>query len=76
MLAVGYPKVERYSCGDADDADPIEQTTSANQGLTYNPLTGTYTYAWKTDKNWKRKCATLTLKLDDDSEHAALFQLK
>ena len=54
----------------------IEQTTTANQGLTYNALTDTYTYVWKTDKNWKGKCATLTVKLDDDSEHTALFQLK
>jgi CSLREA domain-containing protein len=75
VLAVGYPEVERYSCGDVDDADPIEQTTTANQGLTYNALTDTYTYVWKTDKNWKGKCATLTLKLDDGSEHTALFQL-
>jgi hypothetical protein len=76
VLAVGYPKVERYACGDVEDADAIEQTTTANQGLTYNALTDTYTYVWKTDKNWKGKCATLTLKLDDGSEHTALFQLK
>ena len=76
VLADGYPKVLRYACDDVEDADDIEQTTTANQGLTYNALTDTYTYVWKTDKNWKGKCATLTLKLDDGSEHTALFQLK
>ena len=38
--------------------------------------TATYTYVWKTSKNWKGKCGTFTLKLDDGSEHTAEFQFK
>ena len=76
VLADGYPEVELYTCEDVEDVDAIEQTTTANQGLTYDALTDTYSYVWKTDKNWKGKCGTLTLKLDDGSEHTALFQLK
>jgi CSLREA domain-containing protein len=76
VLADGSPRVERYTCGDVDDADPIEQTSTANQGLTYNARADTYTYVWKTNKGWKGKCATLTLELDDGTEHTALFQFK
>jgi hypothetical protein len=36
----------------------------------------TDTYVWKTSKNWKGKCGTFTLKLDDGTEHTADFQFK
>jgi hypothetical protein len=47
-------------------ADPVV-TTPANNGLTYNALTDTYTYTYglRTDNHWKGKCGTFTLKLDD-----------
>jgi hypothetical protein len=68
VLASGYPQVELNAC-DADDlqVDAIEQTTTANNGLTYDPFTDTYTYVWKTSKGWRGQCATLTLKLDDNT---------
>ena len=63
-------------CNLGDPVDPIEETSTANNGLAYNALTDTYTYVWKTSKNWKGKCGTFTLKLDDGTEHTALFQFK
>jgi hypothetical protein len=69
------PKLVFSSCDPTDEADPV-LTTPANNGLTYNALTDTYTYVWKTDKHWKGKCGTFTLKLDDGSVHTAEFLFK
>ena len=76
VLAAGYPKLVFTQCDPDDVVDPVEETSTANKGLTYDALTDTYTYVWKTDKSWKGKCGTFTLKLDDGSEHTADFQLK
>jgi len=47
-------------CNLGDPVDPIEETSTANNGLAYNALTDTYTYVWKTSKNWKGKCGAFT----------------
>ena len=75
VLTTGYPKVDFYACDDVENIDDVETTSTANNGLTYNALTDTYTYVWKTNKKWSG-CATLTFKFDDGSEHTALFQFK
>ena len=64
------------ACGDSEAADAIEQTTTANSGLTYDALTAIYTYVWKTDKAWRGKCATLNVRLGDGSDRTAEFQFK
>jgi hypothetical protein len=53
--------------------DPIEQTVTANAGLTYDAATDTYTYVWKTQKAWAGRCGTFHLGLKDGSDHQALF---
>jgi hypothetical protein len=62
-------------CDPDEEADPVG-TSFANNGLTYDALTDTCTYVWKTDKCWKGKCGMFTLKLDDGSEHTAEFVFK
>jgi serine protease AprX len=37
---------------------------------------GQYKYTWKTDSAWKEQCRQLVVKLDDNTEHRATFQLK
>jgi len=69
------PKLVFSSCDPTDEADPVG-TSTANNGLTYDALTDTYTYVWKTVKSWKGKCGTFTLKLDDGSVHTAEFLFK
>jgi hypothetical protein len=76
VLADGYPKLTFTACDPGDPVDPVEETSTANNGLTYNALTDTYTYVWKTQKSWAGKCGTLTVKLDDASVHTADFQFK
>jgi hypothetical protein len=70
------PKLVFTQCDPDDEVDPLEETSTANNGLTYNALTDTYSYVWKTVKAWKGKCGTLTVKLDDGSEHTANFEFK
>jgi DNA-binding beta-propeller fold protein YncE len=73
VLAENYPNLVFAPCDPSEEADPLEETSAANNGLTFDALTDTYTYVWKTDKGWKGKCATLTVKLDDGTEHTADF---
>ena len=76
VVADGYPKLVFTPCDTGDAVDPIEETSTANNGLSYDALTDTYTYVWKTVKSWKGKCGTFTLKLNDGSEHTADFVFK
>jgi DNA-binding beta-propeller fold protein YncE len=69
------PKLLFSQCDPSDEADPVG-TSTANNGLTYDALTDTYTYVWKTVKGWKGKCGTFTLKLDDGTVHTAEFAFK
>ena len=75
MVAEDYPKLVLTQCA-SGLPDPIEETSTANNGLTYDALTHTYTYVWKTVKSWKGKCGTFTLKLEDGTEHTADFVFK
>jgi hypothetical protein len=48
--------------------------TAGNSGLTYDPSSNTYTYAWKTDKGMAGTCQMFILLLADGSDHLAYFQ--
>lgn len=76
VLAAGYPRIVFTECNPGDEVEPFEETKTANNGLTYDPATDTYTYVWKTRKSWKGRCGTFTLKLDDGTEHTAEFRFK
>ena len=53
-----------------------ETVTAGGSTLTYDPITGTYHYVWKTDRAWAGTCRRLVLGLDDSSSHSADFRLK
>jgi hypothetical protein len=59
---------------DTGKIDPKRKPVGPADGsLTYNPLTGKYTYLWKTDHNWAGACASLVMKFVDGTERSALF---
>ena len=66
IFAAGYPRVVLPpSCG-SGTSDEIEQTvTAGGSSLTYDALTGLYTYVWKTQKAWAGSCRRLELKFSD-----------
>jgi hypothetical protein len=53
----------------------IGQTLSpGGSGLSYDPLTDTYTFVWKIDKSWVNSCRQLVLLLKDGTYHRANFE--
>jgi len=75
IFAPGYPKSEKIACTTSAPLDDIEETlTGGSSGLQYDPATGQYTYVWKTEKGWANTCRKLILKLNDGTEHIALFK--
>jgi hypothetical protein len=75
IFAAGYPTSEQISCDSSDPVDGIEETVNAGgSSLSYDPVTDTYNYVWKTDKAWATTCRELIVKLSDGTEHRADFK--
>ncbi|HLO29831.1 MAG TPA: PxKF domain-containing protein, partial [Anaerolineales bacterium] len=75
IFTAGYPKSEMIACSSTDPVDGIEETvTAGSSGLSYDALTDTYTYTWKTDKAWANSCRQLVVKLNDGTLHRANFK--
>ena len=74
IFAAGYPKSEVLACNSTDPVDGVEETvTAGGSSLSYDPVTDTYTYIWKTDKAWANSCRQLVVKLNDGTVHRANF---
>ncbi len=75
IFGPGYPSSQQVGCQSSAPIDQIEETTS-NSGLTYDPVSGQYTYVWKTDKKWAGSCRVLTITFTDGTQKTALFIFK
>jgi hypothetical protein len=74
IFAADSPASQSVTCNTSDPTAPIEQTvTAGSSSLSYDPLTDTYTYVWKTDKTWANTCRQLTVTLNDGTTHTANF---
>ena len=74
IFAAGYPKSEMIACDVISPTDGVEEiATAGSSSLSYDPLTDTYTYVWKTEKMWAGACRQLIVKLDDGTFHRANF---
>ena len=81
IFRAAYPKSTSIDCMTAASTDPVEFTVAAgSSSLTYDPLTGTYTYVWKTDRAWSKApggpCRKLVLAFRDGSTREALFRFR
>jgi hypothetical protein len=77
IFAAGYPASGAIACNSAAEPNVIDETqTAGGSGLQYDAATGTYTYAWKTEKSWKDTCRQLVIRLSDGTYHRANFQFK
>jgi predicted extracellular nuclease len=75
IFAPGYPQSTEFDCDTTGTQGAAEQTLSAgSSSLTYDPLTQTYHYMWKTDKAWENPCRQLVVKLVDGTFHVADFK--
>lgn len=74
IFAPGYPVLKRTACT-SGTTDQIESTVTAGaSSLTYDSLTGIYTYVWKTNKSFAGSCGTLVFHFIDGTEATAFFQ--
>jgi hypothetical protein len=75
IFAIGYPVSQQVACDSSAPLSELEGTeTSGGSTLTYSP--DTYHYNWKTESSWAGTCRQLVVKLNDGSEHIALFKFK
>ena len=56
--------------------DLTETVAASNSGLSYDPDEDQYVYVWKTVKSWAGSCRRFILRLDDGTEHFAIFKFK
>jgi hypothetical protein len=74
IFAAGFPQSQRIECRTQSSIDPVEQTTTAgSSSLSYDPVTGIYTYVWKTDKLWVGTCRLFSVKFIDGQTRTLLF---
>jgi len=65
------------SCNSNAPGGPAENADSAGHStLHYDTGSGQFVYNWKTMKSWTGSCRILTLRLNDGTEHLALFKFK
>ena len=75
IFAEGYPQSGTVPNDPNASVDNIEVTVSAgSSGLSYDASTEQYTYVWKSSKQWTGTSRRLVLKLEDGTEHIALFR--
>jgi PKD repeat protein len=76
IFATGHPSSSIVTCGSTAE-DAVEQTvTAGGSSLSYDAVTGQYTYVWKTDKAWANTCRTLVVNLNDGMSYKANFKFK
>ena len=75
IFAAGYPASQQVACNTSAPLADLEGTeSSGGSTLTYSP--DIYHYNWKTESSWAGTCRQLVVKLNDGSEHIALFKFK
>ena len=75
VIAAGFPRSEAITCGSTALLTGVDASATAGKSsLTYDPVSDTYTYVWKTDKSWAGTCRQLIVKLADGTFHQANFQ--
>jgi len=61
-----YPVSQQSDCASGAPTDAIEETADpGDSGLSYDAMTDTYTFVWKTQKAWSGQCRTLQLRFAD-----------
>lgn len=75
IFAPGFPASEPVACDTSAPSGSVETTeTAGNSSLTFDPVTGQYTWVWKTEKSWAGSCRRLLVRLADGTEHEARFE--
>jgi len=76
-VLAGVPTSSVIACEASDPGSEIEETVSSGgTGLSFDSLTGQYTYVWKTNKAWKGSCRLLNVRFIDGNEYRAKFKFR
>jgi uncharacterized repeat protein (TIGR01451 family) len=75
IFAAAYPASQQIACDSSAPLSELDGTeTSGGSTLTYSP--DTYHYSWKTEASWAGTCRQLVVRLNDGTDHIALFKFK
>jgi hypothetical protein len=69
VLADGSPTSARVHCNDPGQPVGDDEPAEFADGLLFDDATGTYTFAWQTDRSWAWTCRAFAVKLRDGSVH-------
>jgi hypothetical protein len=73
----GYPVSQPVTCDASTPTDAVTDTvTAGGSSLSYDGSSDQYSYVWKTDKAWAGTCRQLIVRLNDLTDHVAVFQFK
>ena len=77
IFDAGYPASVVTTCDTGSPLDELEEVVSASHsGLSYDRVSGRYTYIWKTSSAWAGTCRQLILRFADGTEHRADFTFR
>ena len=78
VLLGGAATSGAIGCGTGVAVDNTELTVNNPGGsqFTYDPVTATYQFNWKTEKSWSGSCRRLYVRLDDGTVQTADFRLQ
>lgn len=77
ILAMGSPTSSSISCAFTGAESDVKPTLATNSNiLSYDEISDTYMYRWKTEKSWKNSCRLLHVMLEDGTTHTAAFIFK
>ena len=75
IFADGYPQSSQVACDTGAGVNTASETvTAGGSSLSYDTLTDTYNYIWKTNKAWAGTCRQFDVVLADGTTHSAQFQ--
>ena len=76
VIVGGAPTSKQINCVSEAPVDALEETSTSNAGLSYDAVTDTYNYVWKTQKTWANTCRQLDVQLMDGTHHTANFRFR
>ena len=76
VLAAGFPKSVQIQCNTLNPVDSVEGTTLGSNSFSYDPVTGVYTYVWKTQSSWAGTCRQVSVQLIDGQTYLLNFMFR
>jgi hypothetical protein len=76
IFADAYPRIQQTQCVTGATLEVIEETVTAGaSSLSYDAVSGRYTYIWKTEKSWAGSCRQLQIRFNDGELYTARFSM-